>query len=41
MEFGYAQQETLQEQLTLYAESSGEDWSVAYKMLTREFYLKI
>ncbi len=41
MEFSHAEQLPMLEQLTLYAAPSGEEWSEPYKMLTREFYLKI
>lgn len=41
IEFSFTRQECIHEQLTLYAHASGEEWSDAYKSLTRGFYLKI
>jgi tRNA1Val (adenine37-N6)-methyltransferase len=41
MEFGFSEKQLITEELILYRDDVGEEWSDDYKALTREFYLKI
>jgi tRNA1Val (adenine37-N6)-methyltransferase len=41
MEFGFNETAVASEQIILYRDDTGEEWSEAYKALTRDFYLKI